>query len=209
MFPLFDVSACPILTISHSLLVINRDENLRDSEVSTGCRLFLFESKNICKRRVGTACPPTLSKTYHPTPFQIQYLKCTILPRGPLKDTFNEIDHNLADALSVVRSVYYFKAILAPCGASGATEMAISVGLHAKARSVPGVKGCHRRRDGGHSRDAGAEQRGKRDSSVNGARHANGEHSAWTARRGSHMACTRARVSRCVAMGLTLLVPLP
>lgn len=63
---------------------------------------------------------------------------CTILLRGPSKDILNEIDRNLADALSVARNVY-FNPVLAPGG--GATEMAISVGLHAKARSVTGVEG--------------------------------------------------------------------
>lgn len=50
----------------------------------------------------------------------------------------NEIDRNLADAMSVARNVV-FNPTLAPGG--GATEMAISVGLHAKARSVTGVEG--------------------------------------------------------------------
>lgn len=63
---------------------------------------------------------------------------CTILLRGPSKDILNEIDRNLADALSVARNAY-FNPLLAPGG--GATEMAISVGLHAKARSVTGVEG--------------------------------------------------------------------
>jgi T-complex protein 1 subunit gamma len=50
----------------------------------------------------------------------------------------NEIDRNLADALAVARNVY-FNPILAPGG--GATEMAISVGLQARARmSVTGVE---------------------------------------------------------------------
>ncbi|KAG2087710.1 uncharacterized protein F5147DRAFT_587994, partial [Suillus discolor] len=40
--------------------------------------------------------------------------------------------------LSVVRNAY-FNPLLAPGG--GATEMAISVGLHTKARSVTGVEG--------------------------------------------------------------------
>ena len=63
---------------------------------------------------------------------------CTILLRGPSKDILNEIDRNLADAMSVARNVV-FNPTLAPGG--GATEMAISVGLHAKARSVIGVEG--------------------------------------------------------------------
>ena len=63
---------------------------------------------------------------------------CTILLRGPSKDILNEIDRNLADAMSVARNVV-FNPTLAPGG--GATEMAISVGLHAKAKSIVGVEG--------------------------------------------------------------------
>jgi T-complex protein 1 subunit gamma len=63
---------------------------------------------------------------------------CTILLRGPSKDILNEIDRNLADAMSVARNVV-FNPTLAPGG--GATEMAISVGLQAKARSIVGVEG--------------------------------------------------------------------
>lgn len=63
---------------------------------------------------------------------------CTILLRGPSKDILNEIDRNLADAMSVARNVV-FDPTLAPGG--GATEMAISVGLHAKARTIIGVEG--------------------------------------------------------------------
>ena len=63
---------------------------------------------------------------------------CTILLRGPSKDILNEIDRNLQDAMSVARNVF-FNPILAPGG--GATEMAVSVGLHAKARSIQGVEG--------------------------------------------------------------------
>jgi T-complex protein 1 subunit gamma len=44
----------------------------------------------------------------------------------------------LADAMSVARNVV-FNPMLAPGG--GATEMAISVGLQAKARSIVGVEG--------------------------------------------------------------------
>lgn len=63
---------------------------------------------------------------------------CTILLRGPSKDILNEIDRNLADAMSVARNVV-FNPTLAPGG--GAAEMAISVGLQAKARSITGVEG--------------------------------------------------------------------
>lgn len=63
---------------------------------------------------------------------------CTILLRGPSKDILHEIDRNLADAMAVARNVV-FDPRLAPGG--GATEMAISVGLSKKARSIEGVEG--------------------------------------------------------------------
>jgi T-complex protein 1 subunit gamma len=59
------------------------------------------------------------------------------LLRGPSKDVLNEIDRNLADAMSVARNVV-FNPSLVPGG--GAVEMAISVGLHARARAVTGVE---------------------------------------------------------------------
>ena len=64
---------------------------------------------------------------------------CTILVRGPgpSKDILNEIDRNLADAMSVARNVV-FNPTLVPGG--GAVEMAVSVGLHARARAVTGVE---------------------------------------------------------------------
>lgn len=62
---------------------------------------------------------------------------CTILLRGPSKDILNEIDRNLADAMSVARNVV-FNPALAPGG--GATEMAISVGLNELARTIEGVE---------------------------------------------------------------------
>jgi hypothetical protein len=63
---------------------------------------------------------------------------CTILLRGPSKDILNEIDRNLADAMSVARNAV-FNPTLAPGG--GATEMAISVGLSTAARTIKGVEG--------------------------------------------------------------------
>jgi T-complex protein 1 subunit gamma len=64
---------------------------------------------------------------------------CTILLRGPSKDILNEIDRNLADAMSVARNVV-FNPMLAPGG--GATEMAISVNLAKKAKAMQGVEGA-------------------------------------------------------------------
>ncbi|KAK7685039.1 T-complex protein 1 subunit gamma [Cerrena zonata] len=104
--------------------IVNRLEDLRDSDIGTKCGLFNIE-------KIGDEYFMFLTECRTPK-------ACTILLRGPSKDILNEIDRNLADAMSVARNVV-FNPALAPGG--GATEMAISVGLHAKARSVTGVEG--------------------------------------------------------------------
>ncbi|KAI0341297.1 T-complex protein 1 [Trametopsis cervina] len=103
--------------------IVNRVEDLRESDVGTKCGLFNIE-------KIGDEYFTFLDECTTPK-------ACTIILRGPSKDILNEIDRNLADAMSVARNVF-FNPILAPGG--GATEMAISVGLHAKARSVLGVE---------------------------------------------------------------------
>ncbi|KAL9716754.1 T-complex protein 1 subunit gamma [Leucoagaricus gongylophorus] len=104
--------------------IVNRVEDLRESDVGTKCGLFNIE-------KMGDEYFTFLTECKTPK-------ACTILLRGPSKDILNEIDRNLADAMSVARNVV-FDPTLAPGG--GATEMAISVGLHAKARTVVGVEG--------------------------------------------------------------------
>ncbi|KAM9907744.1 hypothetical protein OXX69_006310, partial [Metschnikowia pulcherrima] len=61
---------------------------------------------------------------------------CTILLRGASKDILNEIERNLQDAMAVTRNVM-FEPSLSPGG--GATEMAVSVKLSEKAKSIEGV----------------------------------------------------------------------
>ncbi|KAG6831368.1 T-complex protein 1 subunit gamma [Tephrocybe sp. NHM501043] len=104
--------------------IVNRVEDLRESDVGTQCGLFNIE-------KIGDEYFTFLTECETPK-------ACTILLRGPSKDILNEIDRNLADAMSVARNVV-FNPNLAPGG--GATEMAISVGLHQKARSIVGVEG--------------------------------------------------------------------
>ena len=99
-------------------------DDLREADVGTKCGLFNIE-------KIGDEYFTFLTQCTAPQ-------ACTILLRGPSKDILNEIDRNLADAMSVARNVF-FNPILAPGG--GATEMAVSVGLHAKARSIQGVEG--------------------------------------------------------------------
>jgi len=104
--------------------IVNRLEDLRESDIGTKCGLFNIE-------KIGDEYFTFLTECSTPK-------ACTILLRGPSKDILNEIDRNLADAMSVARNVF-FNPILAPGG--GATEMAVSVGLHVKARSIQGVEG--------------------------------------------------------------------
>ncbi|KAL0576223.1 T-complex protein 1 subunit gamma [Marasmius crinis-equi] len=104
--------------------IVNRVEDLRDADVGTKCGLFNIE-------KIGDEYFTFLTECNTPK-------ACTIVLRGPSKDILNEIDRNLADAMSVARNVV-FNPTLAPGG--GASEMAISVGLQAKARSIVGVEG--------------------------------------------------------------------
>ncbi|KAF7370807.1 T-complex protein 1 subunit gamma [Mycena sanguinolenta] len=148
--------------------IVNRVEDLRESDVGTQCGLFNID-------KIGDEYFSFLTECRTPK-------ACTILLRGPSKDILNEIDRNLADAMSVARNVV-FNPMLAPGG--GATEMAISVGLQAKARSIVGVEGWPYRAVADAMevipRTPGSEQRRKCHPGPNRAegqaKHANGENS--------------------------------
>ncbi|KAG7562261.1 hypothetical protein FFLO_02347 [Filobasidium floriforme] len=105
--------------------IVNRVEDLRESDVGTDCGLFHIE-------KLGDEYFTFLTECKSPK-------ACTILLRGPSKDILNEIDRNLADAMSVARNVV-FNPTLAPGG--GATEMAISVALAKKGKAMEGVEGA-------------------------------------------------------------------
>ncbi|GAA6052033.1 hypothetical protein JCM3770_002331 [Rhodotorula araucariae] len=101
--------------------IVNRVDDLRESDVGTQCGLFHVE-------KLGDDYFTFLEECTNPK-------ACTILLRGPSKDILHEVDRNLADAMSVARNVV-FDPRLAPGG--GATELAISVGLAAASRTVEG-----------------------------------------------------------------------
>lgn len=63
---------------------------------------------------------------------------CTILLRGPSKDLLNEIDRNLADAMSVARNVVFNPTL---CPGGGATELAIAVALQKAGKAAEGLEG--------------------------------------------------------------------
>jgi len=102
--------------------IVNRVDDLQESDVGTECGLFEIE-------KIGDEYFTFLTKCRNPK-------ACTILLRGPSKDILNEIERNLQDAMSVARNVM-FHPRLSPGG--GATEMAVSVRLAQKAKSVEGV----------------------------------------------------------------------
>ncbi|KHJ31802.1 putative t-complex protein 1 subunit gamma [Erysiphe necator] len=103
--------------------IVNRVEDLQESDVGTKCGLFEIE-------KIGDEYFTFLTKCQSPK-------ACTILLRGPSKDVLNEIERNLADAMGVARNVL-FHPRLSPGG--GATEMAIAVRLGQLAKGIEGVQ---------------------------------------------------------------------
>ena len=103
--------------------IVNRVEDLHESDVGTQCGLFEIE-------KIGDEYFTFLTQCKIPK-------ACTILLRGPSKDILNEIERNLQDAMSVARNVM-FQPRLSPGG--GATEMAVSVRLAQMAKGVEGVQ---------------------------------------------------------------------
>ncbi|KAK9474344.1 chaperonin Cpn60/TCP-1 family [Dipodascopsis tothii] len=102
--------------------IVNRVDDLRESDVGTQCGLFHIDM-------IGDEYFTFLEECRDPT-------ACTVLLRGPSKDILNEIERNLQDAMSVARNVF-FEPRLAPGG--GATEMAVAVQLAERAKKVEGV----------------------------------------------------------------------
>lgn len=102
--------------------IVNRVEDIRESDIGTKCGLFNIEL-------IGDEYFSFLTDCRDPG-------ACSIVLRGPSKDILSEIERNLQDAMAVARNVC-FEPRLAPGG--GATEMAISVKLAERAKSIEGV----------------------------------------------------------------------
>ncbi|KAJ1861442.1 T-complex protein 1 subunit gamma [Coemansia sp. RSA 2703] len=104
--------------------IVTSVDELKEQDVGTACGLFSVE-------KIGDEYFSFLTKCKNPK-------ACTILLRGPGKDTLNEIDRNLQDAMCVARNVL-FNPYLCPGG--GATEMALSVKLAQRAKSdIDGIE---------------------------------------------------------------------
>ncbi|OUM53423.1 hypothetical protein BVG19_g2703 [[Candida] boidinii] len=103
--------------------IVNRVEDLKETDIGTKCGVFKVEL-------IGDEYYTYLVECKDPQ-------ACTILLRGPSKDILNEIERNLQDAMAVAKNVF-FEPSLAPGG--GATEMAVSVALAEKAKTIEGVQ---------------------------------------------------------------------
>jgi len=103
--------------------ICNRPEEVKESDVGTGCGLF-----EVVK----------IGDDYFTYFVQCKEPKAvTILLRGGSKEVLNEIDRNLQDAMSVVRNILVDPRVV-PGG--GAVEMSIASALADKSKTIVGVQ---------------------------------------------------------------------
>ncbi|AGO11991.1 AaceriAGR314Wp [[Ashbya] aceris (nom. inval.)] len=103
--------------------IVNRVEDLKETDVGTKCGLFKVEL-------IGDEYFTFLDECEEPK-------ACTIMLRGSSKDILNEVERNLQDAMAVARNVMLAPS-LSPGG--GATEMAVSVKLAERAKQLEGIQ---------------------------------------------------------------------
>ncbi|VDL23581.1 unnamed protein product [Hymenolepis diminuta] len=104
--------------------IVSRTEEIKEEDIGTGAGLFEI-------KLIGDEYFTFITGCKEPK-------ACTILLRGASKDVLNEIERNLQDAMSVVRSAF-MDPRLVPGG--GALEMALAQELSQKAKSaVSGVQ---------------------------------------------------------------------
>ena len=89
--------------------IVNRPSEIEESDLGTDCGLFEI-------RKFGDEYFTFFEECKNPS-------ACTILLRGGSKDSLNEMERNLHDALGVVRNLYACPKLV-PGG--GATEMELS-----------------------------------------------------------------------------------
>ncbi|KAI8869569.1 T-complex protein 1 subunit gamma [Ramicandelaber brevisporus] len=103
--------------------IVNYVEDIKESDVGNGCGVFRVE-------KIGDEYFTILNKCTDPK-------ACSIVLRGPTKDILNEIERNLQDCMQAVRNVHFNPRM---CPGGGATEMAISTLLSAKAKTMAGAE---------------------------------------------------------------------
>ncbi|CAH2049486.1 unnamed protein product, partial [Iphiclides podalirius] len=94
--------------------IVNRTEELRESDVGTGAGKFEV-------KKIGDEYFTFVTQCKNPK-------ACTILLRGASKDVLNEIERNLQDALHVAKNLVLNPRLVA---GGGAVEMALSAALTA------------------------------------------------------------------------------
>lgn len=102
--------------------VVNRPEELQESDVGTDCGLFEI-------KKIGDEYFTFMTECKNPK-------ACSILLRGASKDVLNEIERNLHDALGVARNVI-INPKLVPGG--GAIEMELACRLTEHSQKIEGV----------------------------------------------------------------------
>lgn len=103
-------------------MIVNRPEELQDSDVGTECGLFEI-------KKIGDDYFTFMTECKDPH-------ACSILLRGASKDVLNEIERNLHDAMGVARNVMV-NPKLVPGG--GAVEMELACRLMEHAQTIEGV----------------------------------------------------------------------
>eukprot|EP00474_Spongospora_subterranea_P008604 CRZ09062.1 hypothetical protein [Spongospora subterranea] len=102
--------------------IVNRPEEIKESDVGTGCGLFQV-------KKIGDEYFSFLTGCSQPK-------ACSILLRGASKDILSEIERNLIDAMAVVKNVVLDPRVV-PGG--GAAEMALSQALIKKSKLIEGI----------------------------------------------------------------------
>lgn len=102
--------------------ICSRTDEIKEEDIGLGAGLFEV-------RKLGDEYFTFVEECKDPK-------ACTILLRGASKDILMEVERNLQDAMQVTRNVFLNPRLL-PGG--GAAEMALSVALTEKAKSIEGV----------------------------------------------------------------------
>lgn len=93
--------------------ISSRPEDIQESDIGVKCNLFNID-------KIGDEYYTYFINNDQPT-------ACSILLRGGSKDTLNELERNLQDALGVTRNIFACQRVV-PGG--GATEMRIATQLN-------------------------------------------------------------------------------
>lgn len=103
--------------------IVHRPEEIQESDIGTECGLFEV-------RKIGDEYFTFFEECANPT-------ACSILLRGGSKDSLNEMERNLHDALGVARNIFTCPKLL-PGG--GAIEMELSRRLTLKSKTIKGLE---------------------------------------------------------------------